>query len=105
MKKAKAESWARKSVRQKMPFTAVTTGSFSEVMNPQAKNRVVTTRKAASAPRPELVAFILGFSSHAFDSLLEARAGPAYLTTLSWSKRFRARHGPQNGRERGCVLW
>src|SRR3954471_15242900 len=50
MKKAKALSWARKSVRQKMPFTAVTTGSFSEVMKPQAKNRVVTIMNAAVAP-------------------------------------------------------
>ena len=34
-----------------MPFTAATNGSISEVMKPQAKNRVVTTAKAASAPR------------------------------------------------------
>src|SRR3978361_971921 len=59
-KKEKAVNWARKSVRQKMPFTAVTTGSFNEVMNPQAKNRVVTTRKAASAPRLERDAFMAG---------------------------------------------
>ena len=44
MKKAKALSWARKSVRQKIPYTAVTTGSLSEVMTPQAKEAYLFSR-------------------------------------------------------------
>ena len=47
MKKAKAESCACRSLSVKMPFTAATSGSISEVMKPQAKNSVVTATKAA----------------------------------------------------------
>ncbi len=46
MKKANAAACAWKSVSVKMPFTAATSGSISEVMNPQAKNSVVTAAKA-----------------------------------------------------------
>src|SRR5690606_40370496 len=47
MKNANAESCACRSVSVKMPFTAATSGSISEVMNPQAKNSVVTATNAA----------------------------------------------------------
>ena len=47
MKKAKAESCACRSVSVKMPFTAATSGSISEVMKPHAKNSVVTATNAA----------------------------------------------------------
>src|SRR5690606_15545600 len=40
-------SCACRSVNVKMPFTAATSGSISEVMNPQAKNSVVTATNAA----------------------------------------------------------
>jgi hypothetical protein len=46
MKKAEALSCASKSERLKIPFTAATSGSISEVMKPQAKNSVVTEAKA-----------------------------------------------------------
>src|SRR3954449_3734198 len=46
MKKADALSCASTSERWKMPLTAATSGSTSEVMKPQAKNRQVTTTKA-----------------------------------------------------------
>ena len=45
MKKAEALSCASKSDRLKMPLTAATKGSISEVMNPQAKKSVVTEAK------------------------------------------------------------
>src|SRR4051794_136162 len=50
MKKAEALSCASTSDRWKMPLTAATSGSTSEVMNPQAKNRQVTTTKALVTP-------------------------------------------------------
>lgn len=46
MKKAKALNCASTLVRLNMPFTAATSGSMIEVMNPHAKNNVVTDRKA-----------------------------------------------------------
>src|SRR3546814_14849034 len=49
MKKAEAESCASASLSVKMPFTAATSGSISEVMKPQAKQRTVTAEKAARA--------------------------------------------------------
>src|SRR5690242_8704952 len=52
MKKAKVETCASTFERAKMLFTAATSGSTIEVMNPQAKNRVVT---AANAPVADLV--------------------------------------------------
>src|SRR5690606_17035249 len=63
MKKAKAESCASRLLSVKMPFTAATSGSISEVMKPQAKNSVVTAMNAARTvalfsigpPRPEMV--------------------------------------------------
>src|SRR6478735_7031711 len=47
MKNAEAESCACRLVSVKIPFTAATSGSISEVMNPQAKNSVVTATNAA----------------------------------------------------------
>src|SRR3546814_4973312 len=49
MKKANALSCASTFDRLKMPFTAATSGSASEVMNPQAKNNVVTEANAPVA--------------------------------------------------------
>src|SRR3546814_12247021 len=49
MKKANALSCASTFDRLKMPFTAATSGSTSEVMNPQAKNNVVTEANAPVA--------------------------------------------------------
>src|SRR5690606_30975496 len=51
MKKAEADNCASTSVSVKTPFTAATNGSINEVMNPQAKNRVVTARKAPRVDR------------------------------------------------------
>ena len=59
MKKADAESCACTSVRSKMPFTAATSGSISDVMKPQAKNNVVTAAKAAAVPRRLVVNDVL----------------------------------------------
>ena len=50
MKNAKAMNCASKRLRVKMPFTAATSGSFSAVMKPQAKNRHVTMMKALVTP-------------------------------------------------------
>ena len=49
MKKADADNCASASLSVKMPFTAATSGSISEVMKPQAKNSTVTAAKAAMA--------------------------------------------------------
>src|SRR3546814_9344892 len=49
MKKADADSCASASLNVKIPFTAATSGSISEVMKPQAKNSTVTAAKAAMA--------------------------------------------------------
>src|SRR3546814_20093165 len=49
MKKANALSCASTFDRLKMPFTAATSGSTSEVMNPQATNNVVTEANAPVA--------------------------------------------------------
>ena len=55
MKKADADSCASASLSVKMPFTAATSGSISEVMKPQAKKSTVTAAKAAMAfDRPPL---------------------------------------------------
>src|SRR5947209_4725551 len=50
MKKAEALSCASTSDRWKMPLTAATSGSTSDVMKPQAKNRHVTIAYAAVTP-------------------------------------------------------
>lgn len=55
MKKAEADNCASASLSVKIPFTAATRGSISEVMKPQAKNKTVTAAKAAIAfERPPL---------------------------------------------------
>src|SRR6187399_206293 len=58
-----------------MPFTAAISGSISEVMKPQAKNRLVTTMKAPTAPRPFLVSVIAWFPLPRFDHSLENMLG------------------------------
>src|SRR5688572_33245840 len=73
MKKAKAESCACRLVSVKIPFTAATSGSISEVMKPQAKNSVVTATNAARtvgllirySPRPRVVALAVNLPSSA----------------------------------------
>src|SRR3954454_8273980 len=45
-----------------MPFTAAISGSIMEVMNPQAKNRLVTVMNAAVAPPARLVTIPAPFS-------------------------------------------
>src|ERR1044072_5501344 len=54
MKKAKVAALASKVLSVKMPFTAATSGSTSEVMKPQAKNRTVTAANAGPAPAVDL---------------------------------------------------
>src|SRR3990167_823905 len=57
MKKADADNCASASLSVKMPFTAATSGSISDVMKPQAKKSTVTAANAATAfDRPPMLA-------------------------------------------------
>src|SRR3546814_10768749 len=80
MKKADADSCASASLNVKIPFTAATSGSISEVMKPQAKNSTVTAAKAAMAfdRPPGLAVAWLGRRSEEHTSELQSLMRKSY---------------------------
>src|SRR3546814_19642185 len=92
MKKANALSCASTFDRLKMPFTAATSGSTSEVMNPQAKNNVVTEANA-----PVALLWVGMRLSTELASVIDLRSAGPGAAACRVGRRFpqRARHGSQ----------